>query len=93
MDSSTTKKFFIPLWVGWLINILSWVLFLATDENEIEILAGVLCLLAIFIGVKHKNSRLIITSILEALWMFSFGTDAVDGDVLGDLTKSIKRML
>jgi hypothetical protein len=92
MENTSKKVFIIPLWVGWLINILSWILFLSSNKDEIEYLAGGLCLIAMFIGIKHKNYKLIITSILESLWMFSFGADAIDEDVASDLFKSIKRM-
>lgn len=92
METTVKKSFFIPLWVGWLINILSWILFLSSNKDEMEYLAGGMCLIAAFIGIKHKNYKLIITSILEAIWMFSFGADAIDDDIASDLFKSVKRM-
>lgn len=63
----------IPLWAAWVINILSWVIFVATDIHILEIIMGVACLVAAFIAFKHQGWYLLIVSVLDALWMFSWG--------------------
>jgi hypothetical protein len=63
----------IPLWAAWLINIVSWIIFVATDIHVLEIVMGVACLLAAFVAFKHNGWYLLIVSIIDALWMFSWG--------------------
>jgi hypothetical protein len=45
----------------------------ATDIHVLEIVMGVACLLAAFVAFKHNGWYLLIVSIIDALWMFSWG--------------------
>jgi hypothetical protein len=69
---SEVKKFGIPLWIGWLINAAAWGLFVATMNPAIEIVMGIACLFAMYIGIKHKGYSLIFSSIIDAGFMFFF---------------------
>ena len=91
IPTSTNKtnegSFPIPIWVGWGINILAWVLFVATFNHIIEIFMGLACSFSIYIGYRHRQmgsspyldmarlsaNNLIYTSIVDAVWMFSWG--------------------
>lgn len=77
----------VPIWVGWGINGLAWILFVFTFNHTIEIIMGLACCFAAFVGFKHKqigtpdllnNNRLsslnlIYTSVFDAVWMFAWG--------------------
>lgn len=87
MENQNSTSFPIPLWVGWVVNLAGWVLFVSTFEQAIELVAGLLCLGCVFIGYKHKQMKspafldmdtlspgnLIYSSAFEAIWMFSWG--------------------
>tara|TARA_B100001971_G_scaffold154892_1_gene144292 strand:- start:568 stop:834 length:267 start_codon:yes stop_codon:yes gene_type:complete len=59
--------------LGWLINIVAWVLFLATGNHVIEIIMGLACVYAAYIGYSHKVNNLIYSSAFDAVWMFAWG--------------------
>ena len=81
------NSFPIPLWLGWLINIIGWVLFVSTFNHTLEIVTGLLCIGCIYVGYKHKQigtspflgmsslsaGNLIYASAFEAIWMFAWG--------------------
>ena len=71
MEENTT--FPVPLWAAWVINIVSWIIFVTTDIHVLEIIMGVACLVAAFIAFKHNGWYLLFVSILDAVWMFSWG--------------------
>ncbi|MDQ3193143.1 MAG: hypothetical protein M3Q58_16285 [Bacteroidota bacterium] len=88
MENSTTKESFaIPIWIGWLINALAWVLFIATFNHIIEIFMGIMCALCTYTAYKHNvintepplgieslsAKNLIYTSAFNTLWMFAWG--------------------
>ena len=80
-------NFNVPLWAGWVINGLGWVLFMATFNHAIEIFTGLLCIGCVYLGYKHNQLKtppflgwdnlsaknLIYSSAFEALWMFAWG--------------------
>jgi hypothetical protein len=72
------KKFGIPVWVGWIINAIAWGLFVATMDHTVEIIMGVACLFAAFIGFKHRKWGLIFSSLVDAIWMFGWGFGMMD---------------
>ena len=81
------NTFAIPLWLGWLVNIIGWVLFVSTFNHALEIITGILCVGCVYVGYKHKQTEtppvlgvgslspqnLIIFSSIEAIWMFAWG--------------------
>lgn len=58
---------------GWIINVVAWVIFVATENHALEIVMGVLCLYAAYVGYSNKNNNLIYSSVFDAVWMFSWG--------------------
>ena len=89
-DSS--NSFPVPLWAGWLVNILGYILFLSTFNHAVEIVTGLLCIGCIYVGYVHKKnnskpflgiglfsaSRLIASSVFEAAWMFAWAFGVFD---------------
>ncbi len=63
----------IPIWFGWGINILAWGVFLVTMNHLLDIVLGLACCFAAFVGLKHRNQSLLYASILDAIWMFTWG--------------------
>ncbi|MEM4261100.1 MAG: hypothetical protein QXG00_07700 [Candidatus Woesearchaeota archaeon] len=63
----------LPLWSGWLINALAWVIFLGTSSHLLEIITGIFCLLAFYIGINKKHNTLAYFSLFDAVWMFAWG--------------------
>ena len=59
--------------LGWLINIVAWVLFVGTGNHVIEIIMGLACIYAAYIGYSHKVNNLIYSSAFDAVWMFAWG--------------------
>ena len=86
-NSPNTGTFPIPLWVGWAINIIGWVLFVSTFNHVLEIVTAILCIGCVYVAYKHKQSNtpavmnierlspsnLIYASAFEAVWMLSWG--------------------
>ena len=70
--------FGIPIWVGWGINILAWVIFVGTMNHPLEIVMGLACCFAAFVGFKHWNKSLLFASIFDAIWMFTWGFGFLD---------------
>ena len=87
MENQSANSFPVPLWVGWTINIVGWVLFVSTSNHTLEIITGLLCVGCAYVGYKHKElsseptlgmnrlspSNLIYASAFEAVWMFAWG--------------------
>ena len=88
MENSTIKKgFSIPLWAGWGVNILGWVLFVSTMNHVLEIITALLCIGCVYVAYKHKQAgttpflgmerlsanNLIYSSAFEAIWMLAWG--------------------
>lgn len=64
MEETTTKKtFFIPMWMGWFVNLIAWGIyllpfqfaFLSMESPIIPIIIGVLCLLTTYVAYRHKQ--------------------------------------
>ena len=88
MENSTSENEFpIPLWAGWVVNIVGWVLFVATMNHALEITTGLLCIGCVYVAYKHKQAgtspflgmdrlsanNLLYASAFEAVWMFAWG--------------------
>jgi len=78
LNSAEEKKFKIPVFVGWIINILAWTLFILTFDHIVELLMCGACLFAVYIGYKHKNNNLLYSSIFDAIWMLTWGIGLFD---------------
>ena len=63
----------LPLWLGWIINALAWVIFVITGSHFLEILMGIACCIAFYIGLNKKNNNLMAASAFDAVWMFAWG--------------------
>lgn len=86
-SNKAESSFPIPILVGWIVNAVAWILFLATFNHAIEIVMGLLCVGCVFVGFKHKKlntppslgmnslsaNNLIYTSVVDAVWMFAWG--------------------
>lgn len=85
MDSNLNsgKPFPISLSVGWAVNLIGWVLFVVTDNHNIEFLTGLAALGCVFVAYKHKGTKEVAfgqerltvqnlgySSMFEAAWMF-----------------------
>jgi hypothetical protein len=66
-------EFGIPLWVGWVINALAWIIFIYTFNRTMDIMMGVASGFAFYIGLKHKNDYLMYISGIDTIWMLSWG--------------------
>jgi len=87
MENQNSSAFPIPLWLGWVINIAGWLLFVSTNNHALEIITGLLCVGCVYAGYKHKQAatppflgrvslsagNLIYVSAFEAIWMFTWG--------------------
>tara|TARA_B110000908_G_scaffold167621_1_gene220896 strand:- start:1774 stop:2055 length:282 start_codon:yes stop_codon:yes gene_type:complete len=88
MENSTSENGFpIPLWAGWGVNILGWVLFISTMNHALEIITALLCIGCVYVAFKHKQAgtppslgmerltanNLMYSSAFEAIWMLSWG--------------------
>ena len=88
MENSTNEKGLpIPLWAGWVVNIVGWVLFLYTFNHALEITTALLCVGCVYVAYKHKQAgtapflgmerlsanSLIYSSAFEAIWMLAWG--------------------
>jgi hypothetical protein len=88
MENSTSENGVpIPLWAGWVVNIVGWVLFVATMNHALEITTGLLCIGCVYVAYKHKQAgtspflgmdrlsanNLLYASAFEAVWMFAWG--------------------
>ena len=71
--SETNGDFNKMVMLGWGINILAWIFFIATGNHVIEIIMGFACIYAAYIGYSHKTSKLIYSSAVDAVWMFTWG--------------------
>jgi hypothetical protein len=67
---------------GWIINVLAWIIFIATGEHALEIIMGILCLYAAYIGYSNQNKKLLSSSVFDAVWMFLWGF-GIMGDAFG----------
>lgn len=77
-QDSAEGEFGIPLWIGWMINAIAWALFIITDNHGVELLIGLICIFAFYIGLKHKHNNLMYSSIFETAWMFAWGLGILD---------------
>ena len=64
----------IPIWIGFVINAVSWVIFALTSVHFVEFMMGMACLYVALLGItknQEKGAHTLITwSIMAALWMF-----------------------
>ena len=77
-NESTEAQFDIPLWVGWVINVVAWILFVLTSVHAVDIAMGVACIFSFYIGLKHKHNNLMYASIFDTIWMFTWGLGFFD---------------
>ena len=90
-DFKNEKSFPVPLWIGWLINIIGWIAFVATMNSAIEFITAAFSLGCVFIGFKHQQAgtapsfdidrlspnTLIYASAIQAIWMLTWATGIV----------------
>ena len=86
------NSFPVPLWIGWLINIIGWIAFVATMNSVIEFITAALSIGCVFIGFKHKQAgtapsfdierlspiNLIYAAAFQAIWMLTWATGIID---------------
>lgn len=82
-DETTSVGFPVPLWAAWVVNIVSWAIFVATRVHVLEIIMGLACCFAFYVALKHKSTNLMIISALDAIWMFQWGFGVFDFDLPG----------
>jgi len=58
---------------GWIINALAWVIFVTTGNHALEIIMGLLCGYAAYIGYSNNHKNLTYSSVFDAIWMFAWG--------------------
>ena len=61
MENTTNEKGFpIPLWAGWVVNIVGWVMFVYTFvtnlNRTLEIITALLCIGCVYGAYKHKQA-------------------------------------
>lgn len=61
------------LLVGWSINLVALMIFIATSCNTLEILFGLTSLLLFYIGYNIKDTALMCFSIFNAVWLLVWG--------------------
>lgn len=66
-------KFFKTTTFGWIINGLAVLVFITTGNHVLEIILGLMCVYAAYLGVTNKDRRLLFSSIIDAIWMFAWG--------------------
>ncbi len=89
MENSPNENVFpIPLWAGWVVNMVGWVLFVSTSSHPLEILTALLCGGCVYVAYKHKlagtspflgmeqlsANNLRYSSAFEAIWMLAWGS-------------------
>ncbi len=63
----------VPLWVGWGVNGLAWVIFILTANHMLEFLMGLACIYVGLVAIAKRESggkKLIFVSFGDAIWMF-----------------------
>ena len=75
----------LQLALGWVINIVSWILFVATGSHIIEFMTAVANLGAAYLGLRNRSSWLVLISVGDAAWMFAWSL-GVFGDSAGILS-------
>jgi len=87
MTTENKNSFLVPIGLGWIVNLIGWVLFISTFNHSLEILTGVFSLGCVYVGYKHKlintkpfldfenlsANNLIWASSVQAIWMFAWG--------------------
>lgn len=87
MENQSANSFLVPLGLGWVINLIGWVLFVSTFNHALEIFTGIICVGCVYVGYRHNQintkpflgisslspSNLIYASAVEAIWMFAWG--------------------
>ena len=63
----------VPLWVGWIINVIAWVSFLVFWNHPFELMMGVACCISFLIAYQQRSSFLMYVSGFDAVWMFLWG--------------------
>jgi len=82
------KSFAIPLSVGWILNIVGWVVFISTMDHTLEFITALVCMGCVYVGYKHKQigtapfmidrmsaGNLIYASAFEAVWMLCWALE------------------
>lgn len=64
----------IPLWLGWIVNGMAWVIFVATHNHILEFIMGIACIYVGIVAFAKRDSsnakRLMWASFADAIWMF-----------------------
>lgn len=64
----------VPLWMGWIVNILAWVFFVITRNHILEFTMGVACIYVGLVAFTKRDSsgakKLMTASFADAIWMF-----------------------
>lgn len=82
-ELTTQSNFPIPLWLGFIVNFLAWLIFVTTDNHGLEFFMGILCLSSAYVGYVHKKRNsdpafelnflnanyLIYISVFDAIWI------------------------
>ena len=66
-------QFLKSITFGWIINIVAWVIFISTGNHALEIVMGLLCCYAAYIGYSQGSNNLTYSSVFDAIWMFAWG--------------------
>jgi hypothetical protein len=67
------KNFLTSTQFAWIINGLSWIVFVLTDNHGLEILMGLLCGYAAYVGYSNSDKKLLSASLFDMAWMFLWG--------------------
>ena len=72
VSSFITKITEVPFYTCWIVNASAWVIFVVTFNSILEFLMGIACIYAFLIAKKHKETRWMYISIVDAVWMFAW---------------------
>ena len=67
------KNFLTSTQFGWIINVVAWIIFVLTGDHTLEILMGLLCGYAAYIGYSSSDKKLLGSSLFDMAWMFLWG--------------------
>ena len=59
--------------LGWFINLTVLLFYILISIDAFEILLGLACVFAVYIGYRHKSKILLFVSFIETVWLFLYG--------------------